>query len=80
MGGQESLLANLNDPDAVSATAIVYGFGFDKLQNSTAGKAERPRAGYQRFRRRWSGADGTQLFNQYEISQSRMRTPYLPSR
>jgi dienelactone hydrolase len=29
MGGQESLLANLNDPDVVSATAIVYGFGFD---------------------------------------------------
>lgn len=29
MGGQESLLANLNDPDAVSASAIVYGFGFD---------------------------------------------------
>jgi len=32
MGGQESLFANLNDPDAVSATAIVYGFGFDKLE------------------------------------------------
>jgi carboxymethylenebutenolidase len=31
MGGQESLNANLNDPDAVSATVIIYGFGFDKI-------------------------------------------------
>jgi carboxymethylenebutenolidase len=26
MGGQESLNANLNDPEAVSATVIIYGF------------------------------------------------------
>jgi dienelactone hydrolase len=31
MGGQESINANLNDPDAVSATIMVYGFGFDKI-------------------------------------------------
>jgi dienelactone hydrolase len=31
MGGQEALNANLNDPDAVSATVMIYGFGFDKI-------------------------------------------------
>lgn len=31
MGGQESLNANLNDPDAVSATVMIYGFGYDKI-------------------------------------------------
>ena len=31
MGGQESLNANLNDPEAVSATVIIYGSGFDKI-------------------------------------------------
>jgi carboxymethylenebutenolidase len=31
MGGIEALQANLNDPQAVQATAIVYGFGFDQL-------------------------------------------------
>jgi carboxymethylenebutenolidase len=31
MGGQESLNANLNDPEAVSASVIVYGSGFDKI-------------------------------------------------
>jgi len=42
MGGQESLLANLNDPDAVSATAIVYGFGFDKLETARLEKLKSP--------------------------------------
>jgi carboxymethylenebutenolidase len=42
MGGQESLLANLNDPDAVSATAIVYGFGFDKLETDRLQKLKGP--------------------------------------
>ncbi len=31
MGAQESLNANLNDPEAVSATVMIYGFGFDKI-------------------------------------------------
>jgi carboxymethylenebutenolidase len=31
MGGQESLNANLNDPEAVSATVMIYGSGFDKV-------------------------------------------------
>ena len=31
MGGQESLNANLNDPDAVSATVMIYGSSFDKI-------------------------------------------------
>ena len=31
MGGQESLSANLNDAEAVSASVIIYGFGFDKI-------------------------------------------------
>jgi dienelactone hydrolase len=42
MGGQESLLANLNDPDAVSATIIVYGFGFDKLEPARLEKLKSP--------------------------------------
>jgi carboxymethylenebutenolidase len=42
MGGQESLLANLNDPDAVSATAIVYGFGFEKLDTARLEKLKGP--------------------------------------
>jgi len=42
MGGQESLLANLNDPDAVTATAIVYGFGFDKLEIGRLGRLKSP--------------------------------------
>lgn len=31
MGGIEALWAHLNDPSAVRATAIVYGFGFDAI-------------------------------------------------
>jgi carboxymethylenebutenolidase len=31
MGGLESLNANLNDPEAVSASVVIYGFGFDKI-------------------------------------------------
>jgi carboxymethylenebutenolidase len=31
MGAQESLNANLNDPEGVSATVMIYGFGFDKI-------------------------------------------------
>ena len=42
MGGQPSLLANLNDPDAVSATVIVYGFGFDKLETSRLERLQSP--------------------------------------
>jgi carboxymethylenebutenolidase len=42
MGGQESLLANLNDPDAVSATVMVYGFGFDKLETNRLEKLKGP--------------------------------------
>ena len=42
MGGQPSLLANLNDPDAVSATVIVYGFGFDKLETGRLERLKSP--------------------------------------
>lgn len=31
MGAQESLNANLNDPEGVSATVMIYGSGFDKI-------------------------------------------------
>jgi carboxymethylenebutenolidase len=31
MGALESLNANLNDPEAVSATVMIYGLGFDKI-------------------------------------------------
>jgi len=33
MGGQESLIANLNNPDEVSATVMIYGSGFDKIDS-----------------------------------------------
>ena len=33
MGGQESLIANLNDPDEVRATVMIYGVGFDKSES-----------------------------------------------
>jgi carboxymethylenebutenolidase len=32
MGGQQALKGNLNDPNSVSATVIVYGFGFDAIE------------------------------------------------
>src|SRR5258708_35702860 len=31
MGGQESLNANLDDPEAVSASVMIYAFAFDKI-------------------------------------------------
>jgi len=42
MGGQESLNANLNDPEAVSATVIIYGFGFDKIDTKQLEKLKSP--------------------------------------
>jgi carboxymethylenebutenolidase len=42
MGGREALNANLNDPDAVSATVMVYGFGFDAIETKQLQKLEGP--------------------------------------
>jgi carboxymethylenebutenolidase len=42
MGGQESLIANLNDPDAVSATVMIYGFGFDKIETKRLERLRSP--------------------------------------
>ncbi|MGC2196846.1 MAG: dienelactone hydrolase family protein [Terriglobales bacterium] len=42
MGGLESLNANLNDPEAVSATVIIYGFGFDKIDTKRLEKLKSP--------------------------------------
>lgn len=42
MGGQESLNANLNDPDAVSATVMIYGAGFDKIAPTRLEKLKSP--------------------------------------
>jgi carboxymethylenebutenolidase len=42
MGGLESLNANLNDPEAVSATVIIYGFGFDKIDKARLEKLRSP--------------------------------------
>ncbi|HEY6129309.1 MAG TPA: dienelactone hydrolase family protein [Candidatus Acidoferrum sp.] len=42
MGGLESLHANLNDPKAVSASVIIYGFGFDKIDTKQLEKLESP--------------------------------------
>jgi dienelactone hydrolase len=42
MGGQESLNANLNDPEAVSASVMIYGFGFDKIDTRQLEKFKSP--------------------------------------
>jgi len=42
MGGQESLSANLNDPEAVSATVIIYGSGFDKIDTKRLERLQGP--------------------------------------
>ena len=42
MGAQESLIANLNDPEAVSATVIIYGFGFDKIDTKRLERLKSP--------------------------------------
>ena len=42
MGGQESLNANLNDPEAVSATVIIYGSGFDKIDTKRLERLRSP--------------------------------------
>ncbi len=42
MGGQESLNANLNDPEAVSATVIMYGSGFDKIDTKRLERLKSP--------------------------------------
>lgn len=42
MGGMESLNANLNDPEAVNGTVIIYGGGFDKLDAEMLMKLKSP--------------------------------------
>ena len=42
IGGQESLNANLNDPEAVSGTVIVYGSGFDKVDTQRLERLKSP--------------------------------------
>ena len=42
MGAQESLIANLNDPEAMSATVMLYGFGFDKIDTKRLERLKSP--------------------------------------
>src|SRR6266566_989817 len=42
MGGQESLNANLNDAEAVRASVIVYGSGFDKIDRKRLERLQSP--------------------------------------
>jgi dienelactone hydrolase len=42
MGGQESLNADLNDPEAVSATVIIYASGFDKIDTRPLERLKSP--------------------------------------
>ena len=42
MGGLESLNANLNDPEAVSATVMIYGAGFDKVDTNRLQRLKSP--------------------------------------
>jgi hypothetical protein len=40
--GQESLNANLHDPEALSATVIIYGSGFDQIQTKRLERLRSP--------------------------------------
>jgi hypothetical protein len=42
MGGLESLNANLNDPKAVSATVMIYGAGFGKIDSKRLERLRSP--------------------------------------
>jgi hypothetical protein len=42
MGGQESLNANLNDPEAVSASVMIYASGFDKIDTKKLERLQSP--------------------------------------
>jgi carboxymethylenebutenolidase len=42
MGALESLNATLNDPEAVSATVMIYGSGFDKLDSRSLARLRGP--------------------------------------
>src|SRR6267154_4217294 len=42
MGGQESLNANLKDPEAVSATVMIYVSGFDKIDRKRLERLQSP--------------------------------------
>ena len=42
MGGLESLNTNLNDPETVSATIIVYGSGFDRIDTKRLERLKSP--------------------------------------
>ena len=42
MGGQESLNANLNDPEAVDASVMIYGSGFDKIGTKRLERLQSP--------------------------------------
>ena len=42
MGGQHALNANLNDPASVSATVVIYGFGFDSIDTPRLQKLQSP--------------------------------------
>lgn len=42
MGGRESLNANLNDPEAVNTTVMIYGAGFDKIETNRLERMKSP--------------------------------------
>lgn len=42
MGAQEALNANLNDPEAVSATVMIYGSGLDKIDTKRLQRLKSP--------------------------------------
>jgi hypothetical protein len=42
MGAQEWLIANLNDPEEMSATVMIYRFGFDKIATKRLKRRKSP--------------------------------------
>jgi hypothetical protein len=77
MGGLESFHANLNDPEAVSASVMVYGFDFDKIDTKTLERLQSPVPGNCRRRTHRSHASGREFSLHHERGETAMRNIHL---
>jgi hypothetical protein len=78
MGGLESFDANLNDPEAVSASVMVYGFDFDKIDTKTLERLQSPVPGNCRRRTHRSHASGRKFSLHHERGETAMRNIHYP--
>jgi hypothetical protein len=77
MGGLESFHANLNDPEEVSASVMVYGFDFDKIDTKTLERLQSPVPGNCRRRRHRSYASGREFSLHHERGETAVRNIHL---